>query len=48
MGWNAARLGGMRNVYKALVGVPEGKSSLENLDKIGVDGSMLLKCIVKE
>jgi hypothetical protein len=30
------------------VGVPEGKSSLGNLDKRGVDGNILLKCIIKE
>jgi hypothetical protein len=48
MGWNAARLGGKRNVYKVLVGVPERKSLLGNLDKRGIDGSILLKCIVKE
>jgi hypothetical protein len=33
MGWNAAYLGGMRNVHEVLVGVPEGKRPLGNLDK---------------
>jgi hypothetical protein len=48
MGFNAARSLEMRNVCKVLVGVPQGKRSLGNLDKRGVDGRMLLKYIIKE
>lgn len=37
-------VGEMRNTYRVLVGIHEGKRNLTDLD---IDGAIILKCILK-
>jgi len=37
-------VGEMRNTYRILAGIHEGKTNLEDL---GIDGAIILKCILK-
>jgi hypothetical protein len=38
-------MGERRGAYSVLVGIPEGKSHLEDLD---IDGRIILKCMLKK
>lgn len=40
---NVERVGEMRNTYRGLVGIHEGKRNLEDL---GIDGAIILKRIL--
>jgi hypothetical protein len=42
---HVARTGDRRNAYRVLVGRPAGRKHLEDL---GVDGSIMLKCILNK
>jgi hypothetical protein len=45
MGGACGTYGAKRNAYRILVGKHEGKNHLEDL---GVDGNIILKCIVQK